>query len=76
MYLYGCSPLWFVWMPYYFALKFKIRRAKIMKKEIRFLADILDYNTDIYKFLVKKYRDIEEAENFNKTLIEEIKNDL
>lgn len=63
-------------MPYYFALKFKIHRTKVMKKDIRYFASKQHRKTITYKKLVIKYQDIEKAEKFNKQLLEEIRDEL
>lgn len=69
-YLYNCSPLWFIFMPYIIALYFKEDMAtKNMKRLVSISKERNEY--DIH---YKRYKASEKARDFNRKLIKEIKN--
>ena len=69
-YLYNCSPLWFIFMPYILALYFKAYMAKRNMKRLVILSwnpRLKDYNHEL-----KQYNASDKARKFNLKLIREV----
>ncbi len=67
-YLYNCSPIWFIFMPYLLALYFKHHMAqKNMKRLVKLSWKVTDYSVEL-----KQYNACEKAKNFNEKLIREV----
>ena len=67
-YLYNCSPLWFIFMPYILALYFKAYMAKRNMKRLV----ILSWKVTDYSDQLKQYKSVEKARDFNNKLIREV----
>ena len=67
-YLYNCSPLWFIFMPYILALYFKAYMAKRNMKRLV----ILSWKVTDYSDQLKQYKSVEKARKFNNKLIREV----
>jgi len=72
-YLYGCEPERFAYMEYQHALIYKSNRAEMLMDELRIEAEPLDKLSSKYKAIVKHYKHVEKAKDFNQQLLDEIK---